>query len=222
MSEVHSVARSVYQHGAIPFLFGGDHSYTPEVVAALVEETDGKVGVLHLDAHLDNLPEYGGDPHARCGPLYRILQISGVRAESVVHLGIRGPRNAPSQMALARNKGCCVFTMKEIRRRGLDSILEESLERAHTGTRAVYLTICSDILDAVYNPGGPPDFDGLMPSELFEVVRRVALENIRGMDFVEVYPLQDPTHRSSHLAVWTLIHALIGLAQKMESMTEKK
>jgi guanidinopropionase len=212
MAEVRAAASAVYDRNGLPVFIGGDHSYTPEVVRALAEHTEGEVGVIHLDAHLDNMPEFGDDPYPRCGPLYRVIQCPGVRKRSVVHLGIRGPRNAPLQMALAREAGSRVITMKELRSRGLDRVLDEALERAHEGTRSVYLTICSDILDAATNPGGPPDFDGLTSHELFRVLHRVALEGVRGLDYVEIYPLQDPTHRSSHLAVWALLHALAGLA----------
>jgi agmatinase len=213
MAEVRRAAGAVYSAGAIPVLFGGDHSYTPEAVAALADAVEGEVGVIHLDAHLDNLPDYGGDPYARCGPLWRILRTPGVRGRSVVHMGIRGPRNALLQRDLAREAGCRVLTMREIRSRGLDEALKEALEWAHEGTSAVYLTICSDILDAACNPGGPPDFDGLWPHELFKLVHKVAMKGLDGLDFVEVYPLQDPHGRSSHLAAWTLLHALAGLAQ---------
>jgi agmatinase len=212
MAEVRTAAGTVYARGGLPVFFGGDHSYTPEVVRALAEHTDGEIGVIHLDAHLDNMPEFGGDPLARCGPLHRVIQCPGVRSRSVVHLGIRGPRNAPLQMALAREAGSRVITMREIRDRGLLSAMDEALEVARRGTRAVYLTICSDILDAATNPGGPPDFDGLTSHELFELVHGVALQGVRGIDYVEIYPLQDPTNRSSHLAVWTLLHALAGVA----------
>ncbi len=140
MTAIRAATRQVLQAGAKPVFFGGDHSYTPEVVAALAESVGGPVGVLHLDAHLDNLPDFGGDPLARCGPLYRVLQVPGVRAQSVVHLGIRGPRNAPWQMKIARDHGCRVYTMREMRERSLEAVTREALERVHAGTQAVYLT----------------------------------------------------------------------------------
>ena len=212
MAAIRSATAKVYGRGAVPFIFGGDHSYTPEAVAALAESTPGRVGVIHLDAHLDNMDEYAGDPFARCSPLYRILHQEGVRPQSVVHFGIRGPRNSPYQTALAKESGARVMTIKEIRDKGLVPALQEALALAHQDTEAVYLTICSDILDAAHNPGGPPDFGGLSSHELFEVVHRTARAGIRGMDMVEVYPLQDPHNRSSHLAVWTFVQALVGLA----------
>ena len=212
MAAVREAAKRIYRRGAMPFMFGGDHSYTPEAVAALAGAVSGKVGVIHLDAHLDNMDQYQDDPYARCSPLYRILHLEGVRPQAVVHFGIRGPRNSPYQAALAQEMGARVMTMKEVRDLGVGPAVEEAIALAHQGTEAVYLTICSDILDAAHNPGGPPDFGGLTSHELFQVVHQVTRAGIRGMDMVEVYPLQDPHHRSSHLAVWTFVHALVGLA----------
>lgn len=213
MAAVRSAAGSIFSAGAAPVFFGGDHSYTPAVIEALAAARPGRIGIIHLDAHLDNLPEFGGDPLARCGPLCRLASQEAVRNQSVVSLGIRGPRNAPLQMALAREAGCHVVTMRQIRQEGLGACLDQALSLAHEGTDQVYLTICSDILDALCNPGGPADFDGLLPHQLFEAVRKVAAAGLAGMDFVEVYPMQDPAGRSSHLAAWTIIHALAGMAQ---------
>jgi len=213
MQAVHRTAVQVFQAGARPVFFGGDHSYTPAIIEALVQVSGGPVGVLHLDAHLDNLPDYGGDTLARCGPLYRIARTPGVRPQSVVSFGIRGPRNAPLQMEMAREAGSPVLTMAQVREMGFEAAVEQAIALAHQETKAVYLTICSDILDGLCNPGGAPDFDGLLPHELFYLVRRAAAAGLAGMDYVEVYPLQDPAQRSSHLASWTLIHALAGMAQ---------
>jgi len=212
MARIKAAARAVYAAGAIPFSFGGDHSYTPEIVAALAEQVGGQVGVINFDGHLDNMPSFQGDELARCSPMYRVVNCPGVRPEAVVHFGVRGPRNARLQMEVARRAGAKVMTLPAIRRQGLEEALAEALAAAREGTRAVYLSICSDILDAACNPGGPPDFDGLMPGELFRAVHAAARAGIRGLDFVEIYPLQDPYNRSAHLAVWTMLHALSGLA----------
>ncbi len=52
-----------------------------------------------------------------------------------------------------------------------------------------------------------------MPGELFRLVNQAARAGLAGLDLVEIYPPQDPQGRSAHLAVWTLVHALAGLAQ---------
>lgn len=212
MASIRRTAADIVAAGAKPFAFGGDHSYTPEIIAALAEQADGPIGVIHLDAHMDNMPEFGGDAMARCAPLYRTVRLPNVRAESVVHFGIRGPRNSPFQTALAREAGSRIMTIKEIRDLGFDQAVSEAMKTAGQGTSAVYLTICSDILEAAYNPGGPPDFGGLNPQELFSLINRVAQDKMAGMDFVEIYPPQDPLGRSSHLVAWAFTHALCGLA----------
>lgn len=211
MAAIRSAAGQVASAGARPFFLGGDHSYTPEVVAGLAESLNGPVGVIHLDAHTDNMPAFGQDPLARCCPLYRIYDLEGVRNESVVHFGIRGPRNSPLQTELARRAGARMMTMAQVRRMGFDAAVTEAIEIANQGTAGVYLTICSDILEAAFNPGGPPDFGGLTPGELFRLTNRAARRGLAGMDFVEIYPPSDPQDRSSHLAAWTFIHALCGL-----------
>lgn len=205
-------AREIYGKGAIPVSLGGDHSFTPEVIKALCRHTSGKVGVIHFDAHLDNMAHYGDDEFPRCGPLYRIAQIQRVKKDSIVHIGIRGPRNAPSQFEFAKKIGAKIFTIQDIRKSGIDAIIKAAIDIAYTNTNAVYITVCSDIIDVAYNPGGPADFDGLTSYELFYALHQLGKRGIAGMDFVEIYPLFDRNNVSAHLAVWAIIHALVGMA----------
>jgi guanidinopropionase len=88
------------------------------------------------------------------------------------------------------------------------------MDIAYRGTKAVYVTICSDVIDAAYNPGGPADFDGLNPHELFYALHQLGRKGFKGLDFVEVYPLADMNGFSAHLTVWVIIHALVGMACK--------
>jgi guanidinopropionase len=204
----------IYQLKSVPFTLGGDHSFTPEIIRALSKNIDGQIGVIHFDSHFDNSDCFGEDRFPRCSPLYRISQIPKVRRESIVHLGIRGPRNSPAQMEYARSIGSRVFTIKDIRRRGIESVITEAVQIAKYNTQYLYVTICSDILDAACNPGGPADFNGLLPHELFHSLFTLGESGIDGLDYVEVYPLQDPNSFSSHLAAWALIYALAGMASR--------
>jgi len=217
MKMVRAKAKQIYEGNAIPFSLGGDHSFTPEIVKALCEHTSGDVGIIHFDAHLDNMRNFGNDKFPRCGPLYRIAQIPQIKNTSIVHIGIRGPRNAPNQVDFAREIGAQIFTIREIRELGIKKIVERAIDIAYGGTQAVYVTICSDAIEAAYNPGGPPDFDGLNPHELFYALHHLGQRGIKGLDFVEVYPLYDVNGFSSHLAAWAIIHALVGLASRKKS-----
>ncbi len=212
MNSVAERSREIYRNGAIPFIIGGDHSFSPVVVKALAESAGTPVGVVHLDSHLDNVERFGEDRYPRCGPLHNIAMIPEVKKSSIVQFGIRGPRNSRRQMEYARELGATVMTIGEIRSLGIDRSVEKAVSLAYEGTGAVYLTICSDVLDAACNPGGPCDFDGLTPGELFRSLRRLGREGLAGFDFVEVYPLQDRNSASSHLVAWAMINALAGMA----------
>jgi agmatinase len=214
MKNVFHAMDRIYKNNSIPFVLGGDHSFTPEIVKALAENSEGNIGVVHFDSHFDNLRSFGDDRFPRCGPIHRIAQIEKVRKKSIVHVGIRGPRNSPAQLEYARNLGATVYTIREIRRRGADAVIDEAIQIAAEKTRHIFVSICSDCIDAAWNPGGPPDFNGLFSHELFSCLYRLGETGIAGLDYVEIYPNQDPHAFSSHLASWGIIHALAGLAAK--------
>ena len=214
MGRIKRKAKKIYQGGAIPFSIGGDHSFTPEIVRALSECRPGNIGIIHFDAHLDNSDGFGGDKYPRCGPLFRISQIPEVKNTSIVHLGIRGPRNSPSQAEYARRIGATVYTINDIHKLGMEEVMNRAMAIAYSGTDAVYVTVCSDAVEVAYNPGGPADFDGLTPHQLFYALHHLGKEGIAGLDFVETYPLQDSNGVSSHLVSWAFIHALVGIASK--------
>src|SRR3990172_10836612 len=214
MAKVFQVSDKIYKNNSIPVFLGGDHSFPPEIVRALGENVDGNIGIIHFDSHMDNAKSFGNDKYPRCGPLHRIAQLEKVRKESIVHIGIRGPRNSFAQIEYAKEMGARVFTIREIRNRGMDAVIGEAIGFATKGTRCIYVTICSDCMDVAFNPGGPVDFNGLFPNELFAALYKLGENRFAGLYFLEIYPLQDPHNVSSHLAAWALIHALAGLAAR--------
>ena len=221
MNSVYRVAKKIYAVGSSPVFLGGDHSFSPEIVRALSDTVKGKIGILHFDSHMDNSKTFGADIYPRCGPLHRIAQIENVKTDSIVHIAIRGPRNSPSQVQYAKKLGSRIITIREIRNRGIDSVVEEAIKIASEGTDHIYVTICSDCVEAAFNPGGPADFNGLSPHELFSALMRLGEHGIAGLDYVEIYPKQDPNSVSSHLASWAIIHFLAGAARRKSLHMEK-
>jgi agmatinase len=128
-------------------------------------------------------------------------------------MGIRGPRNNPKQMKSALDVGASIITGYEIKKKGIDCAIQKALEIAKDGTDAVFVTVCSDILDVAFNPGGPPDMNGLTTFELSEILFRLAAAGINGFDFVEVYPSTDLNQVSSHTAAWMAIYVMSGIAK---------
>jgi agmatinase len=217
MKNVYQAADRIYKNRSLPFMLGGDHSFTPEIIRSLGDNHDGEIGVIHFDAHFDNSRTFGDDVYPRCGPIHRIAQIEKVRKQSIVHVGIRGPRNSPAQHEYAKSMGARIFTIKEIREKGIDAVIEEAIARAHEKTKHVFVTICSDCVDAGFNPGGPADFNGLLPHEFLPSLYKIGASGVSGLDYVEVYPPQDPQGFSSHLASWAIIYLLVGMASRKKN-----
>lgn len=217
MDSVYRAMSHIYGQGSVPITLGGDHSFTPETIRALADHADGDIGIIHFDGHLDNAPGFGADALPRCSPIYRIAQIPRVKTSSIAHVGIRGPRNSSAQVAIAREMGAHIFTIRDIQKRGMDAVMADALDVAHAGTKHVFVTICSDCTDAGFNPGGPADFNGLTPRELLPWLFTIGERGISGADYVEVYPTQDPHGFSSHLAAWALIYLMAGMASRKKS-----
>jgi len=213
LNNIRSKASDIFTNGAIPITFGGDHSITIPVVNALAESVNGKVGVIHLDSHLDNIDKYAGEINARCCPLHRIYEIENIDPKNVIHMGIRGPRNNPHQVEIAKEKGATIITSFDIKLKGIDYAVKKALDISKTDTEAVYVTVCSDILDVAFNPGGPPDPCGLSSFELSLLLHKIASAGIAGFDFVEIYPIIDPNNVSSHIATWMALYVMSGIAK---------
>jgi len=213
LDNIQKKAGDIYQQGAIPITFGGDHSISIPVVRALADHTDGNVGIVHLDAHMDNMDIYEGEIYARCCPLHRIYEIENVNPKNVVHMGIRGPRNNPKQVEIAKEKGATIITSFEMRLNGIEAAVKKALEVAQDGTEAVYVTVCFDVLDVAFNPGGSADFNGLTSFELSLVLHKLATAGIHGFDIVEIYPPSDVNNVSSHAAVWMSLYVMSGIVK---------
>ncbi|WP_027963391.1 agmatinase family protein [Halalkalibacillus halophilus] len=211
MRRIENFSSKVWNTGKFPVAFGGDHGITYPIVKALGEKVDGKVGIIHLDAHYDNMPSHEGDLYARSTPFMRLYEDDNVRNESIVHMGIHGPRNKPETGKYAKEAGATTITSREIRKANdIEAMAEKAYNIASEGTEAVYLSICSDVLDFAFNPAGPVDGNGLTSFELVELVHAFTKKGVKGMDLVEIYPIQDDNDFSSHLASTIILYALAG------------
>lgn len=216
MDAIYAFAEEVWQTGKFPLIFGGDHGITYPIVKALTESRNQKVGIIHLDAHYDNNQQSMGDPYGRGTPFARLYETEGVVNEALIHMGIHGPRNKPENGRLAKDSGAVTLTINDIREAEHPrTIARQAYEMASTGTDVVYLSICSDVLDYAFNPGGPADGNGLTSYELLQIVHEITSLGVAGMDYVEVYPQQDTNDFSSHFASFVAVYALAGHIQSM-------
>src|SRR5699024_4596889 len=124
----------------------------------------------------------------------RLYETEGVRNESLIHTGIKGPRNKPETGKYATEAGAVTLTINDIKEaKDLKAYANEIYDMASKDVDVVYLTICSDVLDFAFNPGGPVDGNGLTSYELLTMIHEFGKRGVCGMDFVEVIRRRMPT-----------------------------
>lgn len=211
-SEMRKKFGEIIDAGAIPITFGGDHSISYPMISEMAKRHKKRVGVLHFDAHLDTMPSFGDDLYSRCSPFDRLYQDENIDPTKVVHIGIRGPRNHPQERKEAKKYGATVITGMEIKKNGYEASVQKAIEIASKDTDVLYVTVCSDVLDAASNPQGPVDPCGLTSFELAMMLHACGEAGANAFDFVEIYPETCGPQPSAHTAVWMSLYFMNGLA----------
>ncbi|MCJ0929747.1 agmatinase [Virgibacillus halodenitrificans] len=191
--------RKIIANGTIPIVLGGDHSITNPVAFAL--ESEEKVNVIQIDAHLDWLKDASGQRFTLSNPMRRMSEMEHIN--KMAQLGIRGVGSSQKEdFDDARAYGSAIFSPKQIRKMGI----EETLKDMPNGEK-YYVTIDIDGLDASVAPGaGSPSPGGFYYDEVSEILEAVAKKGeVIGFDLVEVNPLYDPTGVTSQIAARLII-----------------
>ncbi|SCW36993.1 arginase [Paenibacillus tianmuensis] len=211
----------IVQQGSFPLVLGGDHSIAIGTLAGLASHYS-RLGVIWIDAHSDlNTPDttpsgniHGMSLAASLGQGdERLTRIGGIspkiRPEHTVLLGVRDLD--PGEKASIKAQGITCFTMHDIDRRGMSSVMEEALQVAGKGTDGVHLSFDIDSLDPVEAPGtGTPVKGGLSYREAHLALELLHESGIvTSAELVEVNPSLDTGQKTAQLAV-ELIGSLLG------------
>ena len=203
--------------GAFPITFGGDHGIAFPIISEIAKRHPRKVGVLHIDAHLDNYSHFGDDELSRCSPFFRLYNDPNIDPTKIVHIGIRGPRNHQQEFRNAQKYGATVILAREIRENGWKAAIQKAIDVAFQDTEQVYISICADCLDAAFMPQGPQDMCGLTSYELCMMVHEAGLAGAKGLDFVELYPDVLSYQPAAHNACWAALYYLNGVAERRKN-----
>ena len=161
--------------GVVPVVLGGDHSIAhPDIAAVAQAMRPEPLGLVHLDAHADTASELHGVVRSHGTPFRLLVDEGSLRGEHVVQLGLRGYWPFPEQFAWARDRGVRWRLMEEVRQRGIDAVIEETIA-ALRGLEHVFLSVDIDVCDPAYAPGtGTPEPGGLSAADLLAAVRRLS------------------------------------------------
>jgi arginase len=205
--KLYKTSLGVLHAGGLPLVLGGDHSLAAGSVAAtadFVRRDEKPLGLLWVDAHGDmNTPTSSGSGNVHGMPLAALLgpepselsRIGGftpkVRPEHTVLIGIRNLDEREKEIVRAARVH--VYTMKDIDRSGIASIMEQALGIAGRDTAGIHVSFDMDVCDPAIAPGvGTPVKGGLDYREAHMVMEMVADSGLlRGLDLVEVNPILD-------------------------------
>ena len=187
------IIRKIADKGFTTLTLGGDHSLGYPILHGLKKAHKTKeIGLINIDAHLDVREVIDGKINSGT-PFRRVLENNVVKGENFVEIGIRDFANARTYRKYVEDQGVTVFTMKDIREKGLTAIISEAISIITERTNATYISLDMDSLDQIYAPGvSAPTPDGLSPQQINQIIHEVVKKTpILGMDIVELNPLYD-------------------------------
>jgi arginase len=230
--EIAKVCQKLYQtaldsliDGAMPLVLGGDHSLGTGSVAAAAEwgrrAHELPIGLLWVDAHGDmNTPATSPSGNVHGMPLAALL---GAEPSELALIGGWSPKVRPAHTVLiglrnlderekiaVRDSGVHVFTMKDIDRRGIASIVEQAVTLTGQGTAGIHVSFDMDACDPAIAPGvGTPVKGGLNYREAHLVMEMVADSGrLTSLDLVEVNPTLDVRNATAQLGTELALSAL--------------
>jgi arginase len=230
--EIAKVCTKLYQtaleslvEDAMPLVLGGDHSLGAGSVAAAAEwakrTRELPIGLLWIDAHGDmNTPATSPSGNVHGMPLAALVgpepselaQIGGWSPKvSPEHTVLIGLRNLDEREKVAvRDSHVHVFTMKDIDRQGIASIVEQAVALAGNGTAGIHVSFDMDACDPAIAPGvGTPVKGGLDYREAHMVMEIVADSGLlTSLDMVEVNPTLDVRNATAQLGTELALSAL--------------
>jgi len=213
----------IRQQGHTPLVLGGDHSIAVGTVSGVAESfrRNGKtLGLLWFDAHADfNTPEISPSGNVHGMPMAAIMgygpaeltKIFGfspkIQPQHAVQIGIR--EVDPAERQLVKDSGIRVFTMKDIDRRGIGSVMDEALSIVSTSTDGFAVTLDADFLDPYESPGvATPVRGGADYREAHLAMEMIAdTQKMVSFEITEINPILDVQNKTAHFGMELILSA---------------
>src|SRR5207253_524566 len=218
-----NIVLEVHQEGRIPLVLGGDHSIAVGTVSGVAESfrrEKKKIGLMWFDAHADfNTPEISPSGNVHGMPMaaimgYGPIELTGIfgfspkiQPENAVQIGIR--EVDPEERELVKKSGIRVFTMKDIDRRGIGTILDEAISLVTKGTDGFAVTLDADFLDPYESPGvATPVRGGADYREAHLAMEMVAdTKKMVSFEIAEINPILDVQNQTAHCVLVSILSA---------------
>ena len=200
----------------IPIVVGGNHAIAaPSIRAFRNGNAYERAGLVDFDAHNDLAdPSFAG-PTA--GTMFRQVIDSGyIEARNAVQIGLHGSLAAVPQREYAQRTGVREIPAREVWQRGIQRVMDETLEQAGDGTDVIYVSFDIDAIEDASAPGtGVPAPGGMDPKEAIEAVYMLGRHpKVMALDLVEVDPAKDLRNITGRMAVGLIVAFPVGLKER--------
>jgi arginase family enzyme len=198
------------RHG-LTILLGGHNGVTRPAAHGLGVPLD-QVGLITLDAHFDLRDTDGGLLNGN--PIRALLE-DGVPGGNICQIGLAPFANTAAMHRTAREAGIGVFTIAQVKQRGIEAVLDEALGRlAHVD--AVMVDFDIDVIDRAQCPGAPGARPGGMPVDMLFIAARLLAgqPRVRLVDLTEFDPGLDVGQITELTAARWFCEVLAGYASR--------
>jgi agmatinase len=193
--------------GALPVMFGGDHSVTIPAVRAVRDHVQDP-GLVLIDTHLDTAADVGGELLNHCCPITRAVD-AGFDPQKIVLVGISGWMNPRAEIDYCREHGITVIWLEELWEHGAAWVIDRAREITRAAADGVYLSFDVDALDSAHAVGTCcPTTAGMTSREAIELVRGVSRGGLLGVDVVETSPSLDSSSATALMAGRVALEAM--------------
>jgi agmatinase len=187
---------------------GGDHTIAFPLLAS-VHRVHGPVALVHFDAHVDTYDTYMGASFTHGTPFRRAAEQGLFDRDRSMHVGIRGSKFGPEDLAEDAGFGFLTLGTWEIESIGIAGYVERIRDRV--GDAPLYVSIDIDVLDPAFAPAtGTPEAGGFSSRELLGILRGLRGLALVGADIVEVAPAYDHAEITS-IAAAQVAYELLSL-----------
>ena len=203
--QAHERLADVVATGAAPLVLGGDALVSLPVMQVLSGKLRGRLGVVAFTPLYEVAPDPMYSAKSRWA---RALELGVVSPANVVLVGGRAaPPDEPARRVLD-GLGATMYSLDDVLRDGMETVAQEALEAAATGTEAVYLSVD---LAVVAGTGDPV---GLQARELMAGVRVISGALLAAADICGAGPRMgggDPVSIAARVAA----EIVVGVAGRL-------
>ena len=191
---------------------GGDNAITYSVAKGLWGSDIATAGLITVDAHHDLR-----DGISNGSPVRRLVEEAGLDGKRIVQIAISDFANSPFYAQRAKDFGITVITRDQLRRRSLESVMDQALTVAGAGGGQVHYDLDVDVCDRSVAPACPAATPGGLSADDVRHLTFLATSSplVTSMDITEIDSTTDTDdERTIRLGALCVLEAAAGLASR--------